>query len=112
MRTVMLSDREAIIADLIKLRDYIIGVDALSPLSASITQIVAAAVDELLRETTWLPIDSAPKDGTEVLGWDPRLGVRVVFAIGGADDWVEVSECRSVNPTHWQPLPAPPEVKK
>jgi len=61
----------------------------------------------------WLPIDTAPKDGTEILAYGS--GAYAVLAwgytsfqlvhIGGYaedSDWI-------VNPTHWIPLPKPPD---
>lgn len=55
----------------------------------------------------WEGIESAPKDGTEVLGyWDKSRCMEVVsqWPEGGWDaDGTKISA-----PTHWQPLPAPP----
>lgn len=62
----------------------------------------------------WLPIETALKDGTEVLaylkndgdpmisivGWDVADGV---WCRGPASDFLPVEE-----PTHWMPLPPPP----
>lgn len=62
------------------------------------------------------PIEAAPKDGTKVLVWasvwvlgewcDPS------WTIGtwdrSADEWIREDE-RSLRPTHWLPLPDPPE---
>jgi hypothetical protein len=56
----------------------------------------------------WQPIDTAPKDGTEVLltdgkykrtgYWARRVGVWSIDAIVALEP-----------PTHWMPLPEPPE---
>lgn len=65
---------------------------------------------------TWRPIETAPKDGTLVLLHDPRAAKRRVktgswlppeagWAVYGFKD---VHGC-FFEPTHWQPLPAPPE---
>ena len=61
--------------------------------------------------TKWKPIETAPKDGTSILAW--------------GDNWSEPEKCiyvnerwyivnvlddmGLVNPTHWIPLPEPPE---
>lgn len=82
--------------------------------------------------TTWQPIETAPKDGTEVLGYRADCGVLLIQwsclqeflterELEGmdeittfAEDWfyadfvaggrLEGSEL----PTHWMPLPTPP----
>jgi len=69
----------------------------------------------------WLPIESAPKDGENVMLYAPTENYEVCigwygdttkkwFACGseatasdGAGDWQTVYQ-----PTHWMPLPAPP----
>lgn len=90
--------------------------------------------------TQWQPISTAPKDGTRILCYfpgseDPDLSIHPVIAIAS---WIEMSPsvnwelvdgeqelwrrsfttpaffesdngCR-LNPTHWQPLPEPPEA--
>lgn len=78
----------------------------------------------------WQPIDTAPKDGTEILGWGECAGEingphgvpckALIEWRGGRTDWAGYEW--SVNggdhystwmkPTHWFPLPPPPsEVK-
>ena len=82
----------------------------------------------------WQPIDTAPRDGTEVLGWRRDCGVLIIrytcpssfltekelepLTGGDADavDWFGadfVQGCRlegSEVPTHWMPLPDGPEA--
>jgi hypothetical protein len=54
----------------------------------------------------WLPIESAPKDGTSVLVWDDGF-VKVGYWDGAA--WFDEQNTRlRLAPTHWQPLPLPP----
>ena len=82
-------------------------------------EAVAAAVPE------WLPIETAPKDGTFILLWEqystaPFVGSWVhqgwsvshehVDAEGGWDG-ANVVDALSLPITHWLPLPPPPEVK-
>lgn len=69
---------------------------------------------------TWLAIESAPKDGTKILGYGPR----------GAEVWRwnrqpyhqrpnpywersggSVTADRANQPTHWCPLPPPPSAE-
>jgi hypothetical protein len=65
----------------------------------------------------WHPIETAPKDGTPVIVWDGRF--RAIARYEGATefmpwDWMALCfaeqpyPARTVNPTHWMPLPAPP----
>lgn len=70
--------------------------------------------------TSWLPIDSAPKDGTEVLVWACMTIYAKKLSASDADKsciwvarwdagcWLSVDDCR-LSPTHWMPLPPPPE---
>ncbi|WP_408015527.1 DUF551 domain-containing protein [Rhodovarius lipocyclicus] len=58
----------------------------------------------------WLPIESAPRDGTFVLLWD-----RVVGLLHGWWDgkhWVHSWDSEIIpgqrDLTHWRPLPTPP----
>lgn len=63
----------------------------------------------------WLPIETAPKDGTQVLLYHRRYGtIRGAWRNTGD----EYGECwagtymmpglTEIQPTHWQPLPQPP----
>ena len=67
----------------------------------------------------WQPIETAPKDGTEVLLAIPTYGVGPTFefAVGGffngawfgeEDDAYDADEAAYQDPTHWMPLPEPP----
>ena len=68
---------------------------------------------------TWQPIESAPKDGTRILtidaDFDSHEGAdvaRYTGAFGGA--WLDNSKHipKTIYPTHWMPLPTPPENAK
>ena len=68
----------------------------------------------------WQPIESAPKDGTLVLLFVPK-GVDAPVSIGCydgdslADSWLVMEPDFMASwciPTHWQPLPTPPEERK
>jgi hypothetical protein len=59
----------------------------------------------------WEPIDSAPKDGSSILGYADSSFAVVEWYRGG---WWSLSEPGAYaedsewNPTHWMPLPEPP----
>lgn len=73
----------------------------------------------------WLPIETAPKDDTEFLAYDSRtkrMDVCVMSNLYGPNDWLvkpvqsdpvygtheDEFGHRSVDITHWMPLPEPP----
>lgn len=60
----------------------------------------------------WQPIETAPKDGTQILAWD---GFNFDLCEWSAPErrpqdacwWID-NDKGSMHPTHWQPLPPPP----
>jgi len=70
----------------------------------------------------WRTIDSAPKDGTRVLGYFPgmagyasRLDVQSIAWTGwGGGAWETIGGGKPLGSeiTHWMPLPLPPEALK
>lgn len=59
-------------------------------------------------ESPWRPIETAPKDGTKIIVFVPRLGCNIVFyAYPG--DWVD-DNFHQYSPTYWIPIPELPEV--
>jgi len=74
----------------------------------TLSEAVASA-----RAEGWQPIETAPKDETEVLLWcgprEMQLGVwQASPSVEGGGWWMTTAECSTIYPTHWQPLPAPP----
>jgi hypothetical protein len=67
------------------------------------------------RERQWRPIETAPKDGTAIL-----LGHECAAFSGWWDDeyeWVDgetsmFGDLTSYEPTHWMPLPQPPQSER
>jgi hypothetical protein len=60
----------------------------------------------------WQPIETAPKDGYDILAVEGPF-VRIVFwdtARGGL--WSKWPGREPMHPTHWMPLPALPEITK
>ena len=78
--------------------------------------VIEAGLSE--RDAGWQPIEDAPRDGTMILGWCRSLGRHIVY--WGAQPehnphatWISAT-CRINHidkPTHWRPLPAPPDPK-
>jgi hypothetical protein len=69
-----------------------------------------ATIARLREAQAWQPIETAPKDGTEVLAWrGGRRGiVRWHENSSYWDEWHRpTAHCR-VEPTHWMPLPLTP----
>lgn len=61
--------------------------------------------------SAWQPIDTAPKDGTRIMGWDSG-GHFIVFTLHWSskyDCWMTECEQWTGNVKHWQPLPEPPQ---
>jgi hypothetical protein len=81
-------------------------------------------VVKLVEERGWMPIETAPKDGTKFLTWTKGCGGCVVvendpddpmpthIVPSGhqlmVDDGKTLHALRGEYPTHWQPLPPPP----
>ena len=57
----------------------------------------------------WEPMETAPKDGSAVLVYEPNAGVnRMIFMDGKWRECVSFCELRN-KPTHWMPLPPAPD---
>jgi Lar family restriction alleviation protein len=84
--------------------------------AAQLSTLHAASV----RDGGWMPIESAPRDGTRVLIYQQKntkqrkyWGVFIGFlhTPGNGKDppfWECEGSSQRLSPTHWQPLPAPP----
>jgi hypothetical protein len=66
------------------------------------------------RSEGWQPIDSAPKDGRFVLLFSACRAPRFAQNVGKWRDthgeWYSLDMQVVIDPTHWMPLPAPPEI--
>lgn len=68
----------------------------------------------------WYPIETAPKDGTDVLAWWPGLSLAVPCRWTGhgyysGPGWFQMSYSSAslrCEPTHWQPMPTLPATAK
>lgn len=66
----------------------------------------------------WQSIETAPRDGSHFLAYDPEHG-RVVLLFGeraddGTDLWEDTVQeyWPFYKPTHWMPLPEPPKTAR
>ena len=78
---------------------------------------------EVADKTAWRPIEDAPTDGTEILvtgvgGYNncffnpQKAAYRTCHPKAKGDLCWRNSSGYRVHPTHWRPLPAPPEVNE
>jgi hypothetical protein len=74
------------------------------------TADLIAELAAYLRDGGWLPIESAPKDGTLVLLFEPHSegGFCFVGCQNIDGNWVNNLDFMVQKPTHYRPLPAPP----
>ena len=58
----------------------------------------------------WQPIETAPKDGTYVLLYEPRNDDHD-YEIGffECSEWFGPDHIYTIDATHWMPLPEPPK---
>ena len=60
----------------------------------------------------WQPIETAPKDGTQILVYEPEEKYTPIYVVVYDNGkWIEASGEQYANwkPTHWMPLPLPPK---
>lgn len=62
-------------------------------------------------EMEWRPIETAPKDGSSVLGWRTDRQQMIVFWFFNGNWHCDASYHwhGMLPPTHWMPLPSPPK---
>jgi hypothetical protein len=60
--------------------------------------------------SNWQPIETAPKDGTPILAFRPVVPIgQVVGYLTANGLFISAVGGWCLLPTHWQPLPDPPE---
>ena len=65
-----------------------------------------------VQRSAWQPIETAPRDGSQILVWDGK-DVFIAWCCKGRwmyDDLMESPYLTPWHPTHWQPLPSPPPI--
>lgn len=81
---------------------------AYDELAAQLQELTAER-DALKKADEWQPIETAPKDGTQILAFcDPLIGQMVLF--WDTPYWREKANMLGLKnePTHWKPLHNPP----
>lgn len=59
----------------------------------------------------WQDISTASKDGTEILGYlFEDCSPQPIYWAEGALGWYSDVTCKYVMPTHWMPIPTPPDA--
>jgi hypothetical protein len=63
------------------------------------------------RTMAWQQIETAPRDGSQILGFMPsdNQGAGGQSVIAWVNGWWFDHRAFAAAPTHWMPLPAPPE---
>ena len=84
-----------------------------SPTAASHSSLsdagrMSAPTDAAALQEGWKPIETAPKDGTELLLWNGAFRIIGRYYQSSTDGWW-VANAIPIEPVKWQPLPAPPE---
>lgn len=70
------------------------------------------ALRSALEASGWQPISTAPKDVRCLIGWRNGAQYTCIATYVAHDEmWVGDNGFGCIEPTHWQPLPAPPEAK-
>lgn len=62
-----------------------------------------------IRALEWRPIETAPRGGMELLLWVPTGGWHIGFFNDETRQWDDGDYMDDLRPTHWMPLPEPPE---
>jgi hypothetical protein len=79
----------------------------------ALTALAAAEAHIRTKVEAWQPIETAPRDGTEILGWDGVFMTVIetlpanYFGDGRDANWHPLAR-----PTHWRPLPEPPAITR
>jgi hypothetical protein len=85
---------------------------------AGLESLLVEAQEEIadLRAQTWKSIETAPMDGTHVILWygPPTAGGYLIGAWlqppGYCAHWCDGRPKLGLDPTHWMPLPTPPNT--
>ena len=75
--------------------------------------ILAAAPTPPVSEDRWLPIETAPKDGSKFLAWRRHSTIPLIVFYNAEYDQYECNDGNLVfSLTHWMPLPKAPTMQE
>jgi len=84
---------------------------AAAPLMARTVAAQAEKIKQLEGAKQWQPIETAPKDGTEILCWVLGCDEHQVLWWSEHDCWKRWGDTyEHYSPTHWMPLPMQPNA--
>lgn len=87
--------------------DCAYGIDADAVIAALLAAPESVRLELAGLLNPWRPIETAPKDGTDMLLYSFNSQVDCGWY---QDGWIRIDACD--DPTHWLPLPAPPSEDK
>jgi hypothetical protein len=93
-----------------RLIDFGLSIESFPLSTEAAVRAITLALSTATPAVEWREIESAPRTGIAVLLWQPWKSGRDCTVIGHyANGWSD-RDCEEMQPepTHWQPLPAPP----
>lgn len=94
---------------LFDIRDESISINGIT--QDSLGKCIDEALSEL-KENNWQPIEAAPKDATNILIYSVGFEKHVIgYWNMHVDSWQAQKGVYINHPTHWMPLPQPPNIK-
>jgi hypothetical protein len=93
-----------------------LGVTSTTSIDSAVLREAADALARFSLRPEWQPIESAPKDGTRLWLFFPTRDEDDQQQVGWWHDtisgayWVNHADSDMPEPSHWRPLPAPPQL--
>jgi len=104
---------EALEAQLAEANDRVHYAEGTAALAMKHRDDAESALAAARRAREWLPIETAPKDGTRVLVADIDIWMTCARFLPCNQYWIEdaASGLKLNDPTHWKPAPSPPSTE-
>ena len=95
------------------LTDGAIGQAEVDEIKTGLRAALAAAPTPPVSEDHWLPIETAPKDGSKFLAWRRHSTIPLIVFYNAEYDQYECNDGHLVfSITHWMPLPKAPAMQE